>query len=150
MDRKSLVLASLVLLLVPELASADVITPTLAYTIVPVLPFIILVEAFVFWILVNRVLKVKTGFLKLILVTFVANIVSSMVGAFIPFIMYTYEWALNLTQICIAYFASVFIEWVVYIPFFRKADIKRFDLLKISFAVNLASYIPLSLLIAFT
>ena len=149
MNRKFLALTLLALLLVPELVSADVIIPTLASMTVPILPFIILVEAFVFWILVNKVIKVKTGFLKLILVTLVANFVTSIVGAFFPFVIYTAEWTWNLMQIGIAFFASAFIEWMVYIPFFRKVDIKRFDLLKISFAANLASYVPISLLILF-
>jgi hypothetical protein len=149
MNKKFLVLTLLTFLLVPESVSADVITPTLSHLTVPIIPFIVLIEAFVFWILVNKVIKVKTGFLKLVLVALVANVVTSIVGAFFPLFIYTAAWMWNLTWIGIAYLVSVFVEWAIYIPFFRKVDIKRFDLLKISFAVNLATYIPISLLIIF-
>jgi len=58
-------------------------------------------------------------------------------GTFIPLYRYTAE---NLMWIGLAFIFSVFIEWEIYIPFFRKVNIKILDLLKISFVGNLITY----------
>ena len=126
----------LTFLLLPQLVSADLIVPLSVMTI-PLIPFIILIEAFAFWLLANKVIKVPVGFWKLILVTFVANIVTSLLGTFIPLYKNTAE---NLIWIGVAFIFSVFIEWGIYIPFFRKVNIKIFDLLKISFVGNIITY----------
>jgi hypothetical protein len=143
MDKKFLLLTMLTFLLVPKLVSADLITP-LSFMTVPLIPIIILIEAFVFWILANKWLKIQTGFWKLILVTLVANLVTSLLGTFIPLYRYTAE---NLMWIGVAFVFSVLIEWAIYIPFFRKVNIRIFDLLKISLMTNLATYIPIAILI---
>lgn len=121
---------------IPPLVLADVITP-LSYMTIPLIPLIVLIEAFVFWLLVNKVIKVRIGFWKLILVALIANIVTSLLGTFIP--LYRYA-AGNLILIGVAFVFSVFIEWEIYIPFFRKVNIKIFNLLKISFVGNLITY----------
>jgi len=136
MDKKFLLLTILTFLLLPQLVSADLITPLSMMTI-PLIPFIILIEAFAFWLLANKVIKVPIGFWKLILITLVANIVTSLLGTFIPLYRYTAE---NLMWIGVAFVFSVFIEWGIYIPFFRKVNIKILDLLKISFVGNLITY----------
>jgi hypothetical protein len=140
--RNELIILLGLTLLVPSIASADMITPLSVLTI-PLIPFIILIEAFVFWLLANKVIKVPIDFWKLILVTLVANIVTSLLGTFIPLYRYTAE---NLMLIGIAFVFSVFIEWGIYIPFFRKVNIKISDLLKISFVGNLVTYTILALL----
>ena len=136
MEKKFLLLTMLTFLLLPQLVSADLIVPLSVMTI-PLIPFIILIEAFAFWLLANKVIKVPVGFWKLILVTFVANIVTSLLGTFIPLYKNTAE---NLIWIGVAFIFSVFIEWGIYIPFFRKVNIKIFDLLKISFVGNIITY----------
>ncbi len=136
MNKKFLLFTILTFLLLPQLVSADLITP-LSFMTIPLIPFIVLIEAFVFWLLVNKVIKVPIGFWKIILVTFVANIVTSLLGTFIPLYRYTAE---NLMWIGLAFIFSVFIEWGIYIPFFRKVNIKILDLLKISFVGNLITY----------
>jgi len=138
MGKKFLLLTILTFLLLPQLVSADLITPLSTRTI-PLIPFIILIEAFAFWLLANKVIKVPIGFWKLILITLVANIVTSLLGTFIP-IYYGYTGAENLMWIGVALVFSVFIEWGIYIPFFRKVNIKILDLLKISFVGNLITY----------
>jgi len=146
MEKKFLFITLLAFLFIPKLVSADIIIP-LSFMTVPLIPFIILIEAFVFWLLVNKWIKVQTGFWKLILVVLVANLVTSLLGTFVPLYRYTAE---NLMWIDVAFVFSIFIEWGLYIPFFRKANIKIFDLLKISFIVNLATYISLAILIGLT
>ncbi|MBM3233327.1 hypothetical protein FJZ18_04140 [Candidatus Pacearchaeota archaeon] len=146
MEKKFLFITLLAFLFIPKLVSADIIIP-LSFMTVPLIPFIILIEAFVFWLLVNKWIKVQTGFWKLILVVLVANLVTSLLGTFVPLYRYTAE---NLMWIGVAFVFSIFIEWGLYIPFFRKANIKIFDLLKISFIVNLATYISLAILIGLT
>ena len=136
MNKKFLLFTILTFLLLPQLVSADLITP-LSFMTIPLIPFIILIEAFAFWLLSNKVIKVPIGFWKIILVTFVANIVTSLLGTFIPLYRYTAE---NLMWIGLAFIFSVFIEWEIYIPFFRKVNIKILDLLKISFVGNLITY----------
>lgn len=136
MDKKFLLLAILIFLLLPRLVSADIITP-LSFMTIPLIPFIIIIEAVAFWLLANKVIKVPIVFWKLILVTLVANIVTSLLGTFIP--LYKFA-AQNLMFIGVAFIFSVIIEWGVYIPFFRKINIKILDLLKISFVVNLITY----------
>jgi len=136
MEKKFLLLTMLTFLLLPQLVSADLIVPLSVMTI-PLIPFIILIEAFAFWLLANKVIKVPVGFWKLILVTFVANIVTSLLGTFIPLYKNTAE---NLIWIGVTFIFSVFIEWGIYIPFFRKVNIKIFDLLKISFVGNIITY----------
>ena len=141
MRNKFIVLLSLILL-IPSIALADVITP-LSFITIPLIPFIILIEAFVFWLLANKVIKVPIGFWKLILVTLVANIVTSLVGTFVPLYRHITE---NLIWIGVAFLFSVFIEWGIYIPFFRRVNIKILDLLKISFIGNLITYTILAFL----
>jgi hypothetical protein len=143
MNKKFLIITLLTYLFIPKLVIADVIYP-LSFMIIPFIPFIILIEAFVFWLLVNKWIKIQTGFWKLILVVLVANIVTSLLGTFVPIYRYT---AANLMWIGVAFVFSIFIEWGIYVPFFRKADIRIFDLLKISFIVNLATYIPIAIFI---
>ncbi len=143
MGKNFWILILLTFLITPKLVSADIITP-LSYATMPLIPLIILVEAFVFWLLANKWLKIQIGFWKLILVTFVANIITSLLGTIIPLYKNTAE---NLIWVGIAFLFSVLIEWGIYIPFFRKVNIKIFDLLKISFITNLATYIPIAILI---
>ena len=120
----------------PQLASADVIIP-LSFLTIPLIPLIVIIEAVIFWEIANKNMKVPIGFWKLILVTFIANIVTSLLGIIIPTYKYT---STNLIWIGVAFALSVFIEWGIYIPFFRKVTIKIIDLLRISFLANLITY----------
>ena len=136
MGNKFLYLIIFIILFLPQLASADVIIP-LSFLTIPLIPLIVIIEAVTFWEIANKIIKVPIGFWKLILVIFIANIVTSLLGTFIPMYKYTSE---NLIWIGVAFVLSVFIEWGIYIPFFRKNTIKIIDLLKISFVGNLITY----------
>ena len=120
----------------PQFASADVIIP-LSFLTIPLIPLIVIIEAVIFWEIANKNIKVPIGFWKLILVTFIANIVTSLLGIIIPIYKYI---STNLIWIGVAFALSVFVEWGIYIPFFRKFTIKIIDLLRISFVANLITY----------
>ncbi|MBW6481405.1 MAG: hypothetical protein K0B37_18425 [Bacteroidales bacterium] len=137
MGNKCLFLIIFTILLSPHLASADVIVPLSSLTI-PLIPLIVLIEAVIFWEIANKKIMVPIDFEKIILVTFIANIVTSLLGNFLPSCKYISE---NLIWIGVAFILSVFIEWGIYIPFFRKVAIKIIDLLIISFAGNLITYV---------
>lgn len=98
---------------------------------------IVLIEAFVFWILIGRVFKVAIKFHRALLSIFVANIITSFLGVLTVSDGYRGDAVMWI----VAYFLTVFIEWMVYVPFFQKEDVKKFDLLKISFIVNIISYL---------
>jgi hypothetical protein len=127
----------------PQFASADVIIP-LSFLTIPLIPLIVIIEAVIFWEIANKKIKVPIGFWKLILVTFIANIVTSLLGIIIPIYKYT---STNLIWIGVAFALSVFVEWGIYIPFFRKVTIKIIDLLRISFVANLITYAILAFFI---
>ncbi|MEA1994515.1 MAG: hypothetical protein U9N35_09035 [Euryarchaeota archaeon] len=133
---KKVTLTILTFLLLHQLVSADVIFP-LTFTTLPLIPFIILIEVLTFWLLANKVIKASVSFWKSVLVIFVANIITSLLGIFIYLPGYTTGDSLWLG---ITYMLSVFVEWGIYTPFFIKDDIKILDLLKISFVENLISY----------
>jgi len=137
MDKKFLLLTSLTILLFPLLVSADVIVPFSRYT-VGFYPYIILSETLVFWVLVNKVIKVRIGIWRLLLATLVANLVTSFLGNFIPTHKFTH--ADYILLIVFAYLPTVLIEFLIYLPFFRKIKIKTLYLLYISFAANFVSY----------
>lgn len=137
MHKKILLLTILTFLFLPQSASANLlITPALAHSI-PLFLIIVLIEACAFWLLANKIIKVRIGFWKMLLITLVANIVTSLLGTLIT-IYKSIE--ASATIIGIAFVLSVFIEWIIYIPFFKKTNINKLDLLKISFASNLITY----------
>lgn len=142
MDKKLFSLTMLSFLVFPQIVLADVIVPLSSITF-PLIPFIILIETLVFWLLANKFFKFRVGFWKSLLVVVIANLATSLLGTIIPL----YKYAIgNLIWIGITFVLSVFIEWAVYIPFFRKTKIKLTDLLKISFAGNFITYAILAAL----
>ena len=105
----------------------------------PLVPAII-IEIFVFWLMANKVFKAQAKTWKMILAVGIANIATSLLGTFIPLYKYVAE---NLIWVAIAFVLSVFIEWLIYIPFFRKT-IKIRSLLGISLVANLITYIAIA------
>jgi hypothetical protein len=126
----------LVFLLLPEVVSGDVAWPLSIYTI-PLIPVIVLIEALVFWLIANIVLKDQIGFWKIILVILIANIITSLLGTFIPLSRFTID---NFIWIGVTFLFSVLIEWVIYLQLFKKIIIKNLDLLAISFVGNTITY----------
>jgi len=134
---KIIFLVSFLLLLLPFI-SADVILPF--STVKKTLPYfllILVIEVIIFWLLTNKVFKIKTRFWKSLLIVFIANAVSSLLGSLLgTFLEYYYAFVL-----------SVFIEFGVYLLFFTKKKFKKINLLWISLAANFLSYLVLFLLL---
>lgn len=125
---------------------------------------IFLVEPLVLWLFFNKFLKIKINFPSLILVSLLANFVSSLLGFFlggltvfntsmgpyIPFILYIRPLNRsglvgNLTLLGFAFAISAILEWLFYkYRGFQKLEKKvRNNSLKASVLANLASYILL-------
>ncbi len=133
MNLRTLFIIYFVLLLLPEVVSADVVFP-ITFAVLPFFPIIILVELLVFAAYYDFILKnkgVDLSFGNILLGVFAANLVSSAVGLIFP--------AHKEVTILLfsAFLTSVFVEFLVYTAFFR---IGKLELLKISFLTNLASY----------
>lgn len=155
MNKKISLLALIGLVLIPQLVLADMITPLSEVTF-PLIPVITLIEAFIFWLFINKIFKVQVGFWKSLLITFVANIVTSLIGTFIPFENpFIYEshvvdalpptttgLIIIISRIAwgIIFILTVLIEWVVYIIMLKKTTARKIDLLKISFVANFVTY----------
>ena len=140
--KNCLLFSILTYLLLLKVASADIALPLSFYTI-PLIPVIVLIEVFIFWLVANKVKNISIGFWKLVLIIFIANIVTSLLGTFIPLYRFIIE---NLIWIGVAFILSVIIEWIIYLLFFRKSSIRILDLLTISFFGNFFSYVLLTLL----
>lgn len=125
-------------------ASADVITP-LSYFTIPLLPIIIAIEALAFLLASRRWLHARIGIWRILIAMVVANVATSLLGTFIPLYRYVSE---NLLWIAIALVLSVVAEWGIYIPFFKRFESRLSRLLALSLMTNLATYIPIALLLA--
>lgn len=164
MNKKISLLLLIGLVLIPQLVLADIMTP-ISQTSLPLFSTITLIEAFVFWLFINKIFKVKVGFWKSLLIIFVANIITSLIGTFIPYVPfghhastvestdYILPSAPLIVQLIFPFIAwglyfvlSVFIEWAVYIQFLKKTIAKKSDLLKISFVANFVTYALLILM----
>ncbi len=140
----TVVLVALVALAYPRAVFADVATPLTLLTL-PLFPVIVAVETLILFLWLTKRLRVSVGILRSILTVLAANLVTSLIGTFIP----TYrQFEGNLVALGVAFVLSVFIEWAVYIPFFLKISVRRRDLLKISILANLVSYGILAALFA--
>lgn len=164
MNRKLGVLLAFICLL-PGPAYADLIMP-LAVVTIPFLPVIVLIEALLFWLLLNRRYQVVTGFWRSVVIILLANLATSALGAVLP-LPYSHpqlaasfapggqpvvtrepaEIGAYLAIIGVAYALSVIVEWAIYLPFFRKTGPGKGLLFKVALLVNLASYLPLTVIL---
>ena len=123
-------------LLVPKQALADISAP-LSMATIPLLPVIIIIEVFIFWLIANKIYKTKIGLGKIAIIIVLSNIITSLLGTFIHFYRDTSE---NLHLFVLAFVFTVLIEWGIYIPFLRKNNIHYIPLLIISFYANIITY----------
>ena len=136
--------AALVLLAVrPAPATADVITP-LSYVTLPLLLPIVLVEALLFRVLSRKWLTVPVGAWRILCVTLVANLVTSLLGTLVPMYRYVAE---NLAWLGLALLVSVLVEWAIGLALLGRARSQPLALLRIAALVNLASYALLAALL---
>ena len=124
----------LISLIFIPLISADLIVPYV-FRIVPIIPFIILAEIIIFWLVINKLFKFSLGWGKTILVVLVANVVSTIFGFFLPDIG-------DFTTITlISFILSIFIEWGSLFLFFMKEEWRGKQLLLASLIINIVSYL---------
>ncbi len=134
-NKLTLILLVVLSFIIPKVR-ADIILP-FSYVIIPFYPLFLIVELIFFWLLANKVFSIKISFWKSLLIVAVANIVTSLIGTFIP----TYR---DFTgPILIAFILSVVVEFIVFLLFFIKKDVKKINLFWISGIVNLVSYLIL-------
>ena len=146
MNKKLIILNLLTFLLIPQLALANVLAP-LSSIMLPIIPVIVLIEGFAFWLLAKKILESKIGFWKSLLIVLIANLMTSLIGTLASGLAYGIETSLWIT---IAFIGSVLIEWGIYIilfksiPFLKNAsEVKNKQLLLISLLANIATYLPM-------
>jgi general secretion pathway protein G len=141
-----MVLTILYLFLFPRLASADYAAPFSLYTI-PIIPIIIGIETLVIWCAFKKKYNIKHIMITLLKFVSLANIFTSLMGTLFPIYMFH---KYNLLNISICFILSLLIEWIIYIPCFRKYSMKfskipfstyLSDLLKVTFVANLITYV---------
>ena len=129
-------------LFLSQIIVANVALPSLAWGISFLLfVAIVIIETFIFCMLTNRVFRVEFKFQKLVLGILVANIITSFLGVLI----FSDDYRGDALMWSLAYFLTVFIEWMIYIPVFHKETVNKIDLLKTSFIVNIGTYFILTL-----
>ena len=133
-------------LLIPRQAFADISVP-LSTTTTFLLPIIIIIEIFIFWLIANKIYKTKIGLGKITIIIVLSNIITSLLGTFIHFYRDTSE---NLHLFVLAFVFTVLIEWGIYIPFLRNNHINYIPLLIISFYANIITYACLFVLLRTT
>tara|TARA_Y100000310_G_scaffold338017_1_gene426554 strand:- start:591 stop:1025 length:435 start_codon:yes stop_codon:yes gene_type:complete len=134
-NKLTLILLATLSFLIPTVR-ADVIVP-FSFVTIPFYPLFLIVELIIFWVLANKIFSIKIGFWKSLLIVAVANIVTSLIGTFIP----AYR-DFN-GPILIAFIASVIVEFIIFSLFFMKRKVKKINLFWISGIVNIVSYVIL-------
>ena len=126
----------LALLLIP-IVSADVIVRYDASAIY-LFPLVLVIELIAFWLSANKIFKIQVGFWKSLLIVFIANFVTSLIGILIGFGFHSYN---DFIAVFIAFFLSAIIEFVIFLLFFINKKASKINLLWISLITNLASYL---------
>ncbi len=112
----------------------SILTP-LTLIIAPFLIAGFFIETFIFWMFTG---KTGVGFWKSVVAVFTANATTAFMLFFISF---NTNNETNLLWYSIAFALSVFVEWIVFIPFFYTKETHGFKLLLISFIANLITFI---------
>ena len=147
-QRKICLLITLTLLAWPQTARADVASGFYLLTL-PFCLIVVFIEAFYFSLVANVLGKRRIRFRRILWAIIVANFITYMIGMLLPF---TDKGArghglLVITLIGIA--ISAFIEWIVYLSFFEKYRIGRWNLLRISFVGNAFTHALIALILRY-
>lgn len=139
---KKLALLAALLALIP-FARADIITPLDRYTL-PFIPVIILLETIILWLFIR---KDNFSFWRALFACTAANLVTSFIGLFFPVFGETgrgsglmFSTAGIWVWVLVALVLSWLIEFVIWLPFYKKYE-NKLKLFAFSFVANLASYI---------
>ncbi len=101
-------------------------------------PVVIIIEVLVFWMLANKSFKIKVSFWKSLLIVFIANMVTSIIGIFI-------ETYMNFASFIFGFVLSFLIEFIILLLFFINKKVKRINLFLLSIIINLLSYLAVIL-----
>jgi hypothetical protein len=146
---KICLLITLTLLAWPQTATADIATGLYELTL-PFFLLVVFIEAFYFSVFANLLRRLQIKFRKILLAILVANFVTYLFGVLSPF---TDKGARGHGLLIMTIFAlviSAFIEWIVYLPFFEKGSIGRWNLLRISFVGNALTHALIALILRFS
>lgn len=121
------------LIFILPLVSADIIVPFTTYT-GSLFPIIFIAELILFYLLMNKAFNIKTGFWRAALIVFIANLVTSIIGIFIP------VYRNFMTMFWIAFILTLVIEYLVLILFFLKREASKLSLFLVNLAMNVLSY----------
>lgn len=102
---------------------------------------IVLIDAFVIWMFTG---KTGVSFLKSFVGALLANITTAVLGFFIGL---GSDSKINLIWFGIAIIVNIFIEWLIYIPFFQKNGVTKTRLLVISLISNSIVFLVLAFLL---
>ena len=132
MNEKIAIYISALLLLMPSLASANVIFP-LTLALLPMLPAIYLSEVAVFLIAV-QILKERISPIRIIIAVIIANLVTSGIGLAYP------VFEPLAVSLVLSFLISIFVEGLIYFLIFRKI-LKTRIIFLMSFLANSISYL---------
>jgi len=133
----------------PQTARADYATGLYELAL-PYFLLVVFIEALYFSLLANMLLKLKIKIPRILLAVLVANFVTYLFGILVPF--YNDRGAEGHGLLITTIFAltiSAFIEWLVYLPFFRKDSIDGLNLFRISFVGNAFTHVLIALILRF-
>jgi len=153
MNKKYLLLIGLFTIFLPSIASADMMLG-MSDDLKRYLLFIILIEIIIFLAVFKKITKsrIKSFLWRIILSVMLANHITYIIGIYIPSPSESIR-LLHFLQIFeimgFSFLISVLLEYLIIILFFIKSGVKTVDFLKISFIINLASYIFIFLIFVF-
>ena len=147
---KMCLLITLTSLAWPQTVTADI--PTGLYNELGFSYFLLVVfiEALYFSLFAKVLLKLQIKFRQIVLAVLVANSVTYLFGILLPF--YNDKGAIGHGLLITTIFAlviSAFIEWIVYLPFFRKGGIGKWNLLRISLVGNAFTHALVAVILRF-
>jgi hypothetical protein len=131
MNMKKLAFIALSFLLILPMVSADVLIPATEFPQIS-FPIVLIIEFVVFWLLSKTLFKMNLNPWKILLILFIANLITSAIGFIFPVLGY---------NLLLAFILSVIIESFVILLFFRKEN--KLKLFFIVLIVNILSYIAL-------
>jgi hypothetical protein len=119
--------------------SADVIIPTgWSLLNIKLISLIILIEFAIFFLLLKYYFKKEIVFYKVLLIVLIANLITSIIGAFIPI------YHITLSFFLYAFLISVIIEFIIYLiillGFMKMKEITKKELFIACLLTNIITY----------
>jgi HEAT repeat protein len=142
--REFFLLTAAIFLTLPGVATANIVMSWSQFS-PPLSIFLFFVEAVFFCLYAAKFINHRVNFWWILLVTFLANVVTFIVGVPIAMFVIVRIDTENFLTIGSAFVFTVFIEWGIYVLFFHREILSSTRLLKISFWGNSITYILIAL-----